>query len=411
MLRILQLPGLKDIEQLLRQIKVDPYGIKIMAPKALDFLIKVDSLSCIEANILKQEMLSLGADAAVSRGTLIGKSRKTDCLLIGNMSQYNRLGNKLNKQPFGLNKFAVELRDTINNYQKNNFLLNLSRFKLNIRPDRTFIVGIVNLTPDSFSADGLYESHKSQSKKEKNLTDSIIEYVCKLVDDGADIIDVGGESSRPGAVPVSLKVELARTIPIIKLLAKKIKVPISIDTYKPEVAMAALDNGAVMVNDISGLKNPAMIKLVAKQKSAIVIMHSKGCPENMQNNPNYKLVIEEIIKYLDNAVIRAQDGGINKEKIVIDPGIGFGKSVEHNLQIIKNLKEFKILGRPILIGTSRKSFIGRVLNAGLNDRLAGTISTCILAAKNGANFLRVHDVGMVQQAIKMFDAVNKTERD
>ncbi|MFH1442380.1 MAG: dihydropteroate synthase [Candidatus Omnitrophota bacterium] len=401
-MRILQVDNLNRLTQIMRDIHVDPYGIKIMRLKGIMHLIKLNSIPNIAANILKQEMLSLGGDVAVSRDSLIGKNKKTDCLVMGNLSQINRLNHKLNRQPFGLSRLGLDISQAIENYQKDNLTLELGRYRLNLKR-RTHIMGIINLTPDSFSGDGLCPSsvvHRPSS------IEKIIEFVEKMINDGADIIDVGGESSRPGASTVSLKEELARTIPVIKQLVKRIKVPISIDTYKPEVAKAALDNGAVMVNDISGLRNPAMVKLVAREKSGIVIMHSKGSPKNMQNNPKYKSVIDEIIKYLGNAIIRARDAGINREKIIIDPGIGFAKNIEHNGQILKNLKEFKVLGQPILIGASRKSFIGSILNAGVNDRLAGTISTCILAAKNGANFLRVHDVGMVKQAIKVFDTVN-----
>ncbi len=380
----------------MQDIKVDSYGIKIMLPKAIQYLVRINSLPCIKANILKQEMLSLGGDVAVARDALTGKAKKTDCLLMATLSQFNRLTEKLNKQPFGLDRLAHDLSDSLTNYQKDEFNLNLGRYKLALRQDRTYIMGIVNLTPDSFSADGLYRTAYSVKR--------IVEFVEKMVDDGADIIDIGGESTRPGAEPIPVKEELERTMPIIKKIARKIKVPISIDTYKPEVARQALDNGASLVNDITGLNNK-MAKIVSKYKAGVVIMHMKGNPRTMQNNPVYKNLIDEIIEYLDKALSEAVAWGIDRERIIVDPGIGFGKTLEHNLEILKRLKEFKVLGRPILVGPSRKSFIGKILNVGPQERIFGTLSACVLAVKNGTNIIRVHDVKEVKQALRVAGAI------
>jgi dihydropteroate synthase len=400
-MRVLEINHPKHITELMREIKVDPYGIKIMAPKAISYTVRINSLTNIEANILKQEMLSLGGDAALSRDALTGKIKRTDCLLIGNLSQFNRLGTKLNKQPFGLNNLGLDLMRALNNYQRDGFILNLGRYKLSLAK-RPYIMGAVNLTPDSFSGDGLYKAQSSKLKAQNY----IIDYVEQLVKDGADIIDIGGESSRPGAKPLSAKEELARTIPIIKALSKKIKAPISIDTYKPEVAKQALDNGAVMVNDITGLKNAKMARLVARYKAAVVIMHMQGNPRTMQKNPVYGSLLDEIIEYLQKAINRALCAGIAQEKIIIDPGIGFGKTAEHNLKILRRLSELKVLGRPILVGPSRKSFLGKILNAGPRERIFGTVSSCILAVKNGAKIVRVHDVKEVKQALKVFTAID-----
>jgi len=393
-MHILQINRPQDIKLIMQDIRVDPYGIKIMLPKAITHLLRMNSVSNITANILKQEMLSLGGDVAVGRDALTGKTRKTDCLLMGNLSQFNRLSGKLNKQPFGLDKLAGDLSRALINYQRDNFIIDLGRHKLNLGK-RPHIMGIVNATPDSFSGDGFCQSP------------AIINYAEKMVEDGADIIDVGGESSRPGAKAVSIKEELARTIPVIKALSKKIKKPVSIDTYKPEVAKVALDNGAVLVNDVTGLRNPRMAKLIARYKAAVVIMHMLGNPRTMQKDPHYSSLIDEIIEYLERAINLAQDAGIDKEKIIIDPGIGFGKTLKHNLEILKRLAEFKALGRPILVGTSRKSFIGKILNVAPQERIFGTVATCVSAVQNGAKILRVHDVGEVKQALKVLDAINQ----
>jgi len=411
-MRILNPPNYKELKKMMQEIKVDRYGIEIMVPKGIIHILRINSLSCIAANILKQEMLSLGGDVAVARGALTGKIKKTDCLLIATLSQFHRLIEKLKEQPFGLDRLAQDLSGILANYQKDKFRLDLGKYKLNFN-GRVHIMGIVNLTPDSFSGDGLYQGQglsPSQLKRtapKGTVPERVINFIEKMVEDGADIIDVGGESTRPGAKPVSLKEELRRTIPVIKKMTKTIKVPISIDTSKPQVAKQALDNGAVMVNDITGLRNPKMAKVVSDYKAGLVIMHMKGNPRTMQNNPVYKSLLDEIIDYLDKAIKQATDAGVDKNKIIIDPGIGFGKTLEHNLEILKNLRELKILGRPILIGPSRKSFIGKILNVGPGERIFGTVSSCVLAVKNGAQMLRVHDVKAVKQALKVTEAILK----
>lgn len=401
-MRIIQDYNDADLSKLFQEIKVDPYGKKIMQTKASFYLVKINSLACIAANILKQEMLSLGADAAVARNTISGRIKSTDCLLMASLAQLKSLNEKLKHQPFGLDKLAVDLSLALKNYRRDRFILDLGKYRLNLSR-RTHIMGIVNITPDSFSGDGLYDRSKSQEVRIKN----ILEYAEDLAKQGADIIDVGGESSRPGAKRIPVKEELARVIPVIKNLVKKVRLPVSVDTYKPEVAEQALDNGATIVNDITGLKDKKMLKVAAKYKSAVVIMHMQGTPRIMQKNPRYKSLIDEIIDYLGKAVSRAVDAGIDKNKIIIDPGIGFGKTVEHNLEILKRLKEFKTLGVPILAGTSRKSFIGKILDAQPQKRLSGTISSCILASLNGANILRVHDVRAVRDALKISDRAVK----
>ncbi len=398
MLRVLQTSNQKKIKQIMQEIGVDPYGIKIMLPKAQGYLLKADALNNISANILKQEMLSLGGDVALARGALTGKVKKTDCLIMGTLSQFNRLSYKLHKQPFGLNRMGQEIKQALKNYREEGLSLNLKGHKFNFEK-RSYIMGIVNITPDSFSGDGIYA--KGLSPK-GTVPSAAVDYAQKLIEDGADIIDIGGESTRPGAKPVSLRDELSRVIPVIKALSKKINAPLSVDTYKPEVAKQALDNGATMINDITALRNKNMAKVVSRYKAAIVLMHMRGNPRSMQKNPHYISLIDEIVEYLANAIDRAEEAGV-REKIIIDPGIGFGKTLEHNLEILKRLQEFKILGRPILIGTSRKAFIGKILNAGPEDRIFGTVASCVLASKNGANILRVHDVKAVKQALLIKD--------
>lgn len=409
-MRILQISDPKNLRQIMQELKVDKYGINIMLPKAVSRLVRINSLSSITANILKQEMLSLGGDVAVARGALTGKTKKTDCLLMATLSQFSRLAGKLKQQPFGLDKLAEDLTSSLLNYQRDKFILDLGRHKLRLGFGKTYIMGIVNLTPDSFSGDGLFQGLSPSGLKgtltKGTVPERIIDFVEKMVADGADIIDVGGESSRPGAKPVSVKEELKRTIPLIKRIARRINVPISIDTYKPQVAREALDSGAAIVNDITGLRNNKMIDVVSKYKAGIVLMHMKGSPPTMQRAPLYGSLMDELIDYLNKAINRAVERGIDKEKIILDPGIGFGKTLEHNLEILNRLAELKISGRPILAGPSRKSFIGKILHAESQERTFGSISACVLAAKNGAHIVRAHDVKALRHALKVSDSIN-----
>ncbi len=397
-MRIVEITNQQELRKVMHDLKVDPYGIEIMAPKGKFYLVKIENIPPAAANILKQDMLSLGGDVAVPRDLLVGKLKKTNCLLLGNLSQIRHLINKLKRQPFGLKRQAVDLSRVINNYENNALSYAAGTFKFNLSR-RTHIMGIINLTPDSFSGDGLYSGDSS------DFVDHAVRLAEKMESEGADIIDIGGESSRPGAKPVSLKEELERTIPAIKKISRKVKVAISIDTYKPEVALQALDNGAVIINDISGLKNPQMFKAVAKYNAGVVVMHMKGKPVNMQNNPSYVSVMDEIVGYLSAATNAAREFGLKEENIAVDPGIGFGKTFEHNLEIIKHIKELKVLGLPILVGLSRKSFIGKILENEPKDRLHGTIASCVLATAGGANIVRVHDVGPIKEALKVSDAI------
>jgi dihydropteroate synthase len=263
---------------------------------------------------------------------------------------------------------------------------------------KTHIMGILNITPDSFTDGGAFYRK-----------DSAIEHGLRMVEDGADIIDIGGESTRPGSDPVLYEEETRRTIPVIEELAKRVKVPISIDTYKADVAKKALDAGASMVNDISGLRfDPEMAGVVAEYKVPVVVMHIKGTPKNMQANPEYEALIPEIMDYLRVSVRLAVDAGVGEDMIIIDPGIGFGKTFEHNLQILKDLHEFTLLEKPLLIGPSRKAFIGNILgNAAPSERLEGTAAAVAISIMNGAHIVRVHDVKEMAKVSRVADAIKR----
>ncbi len=273
-------------------------------------------------------------------------------------------------------------------------ILRLGRYTLE-RGKRTYLMGILNVTPDSFSDGGLFLD-----------PGRACEHAHRMVEEGADLIDVGGESTRPGAFPVPLEEELKRVLPVIKRLSKELKVPLSVDTYKAEVAEAALGEGADLVNDIGALRlDPRMASVVARAKAGVVLMHMKGSPRTMQENPTYEDLIGEVLTFLRTQVEVAEGAGIEPSAILVDPGIGFGKRVEHNLQLLKRLSEFQVLGKPILIGPSRKSFIGAVLKLPLEERLEGTAAAVAAAVLNGAEVVRVHDVRPMARIVRMIDAI------
>ncbi len=394
---VLTLKTPKEIVEVFKRIGVDLGGVDIMRRKGFLRCIKLNKVSCFSANILKQEMLSLGGDVALSRGTLTGKDKYTDCLLIGNSAQISNLIEKLRIQPFGLSALGKKLKTILKNFEKAELTLSIGSKKV-IVGQRSLIMGIINVTPDSFSGDGILSAG----------LDCALERAVDMVDSGADIIDVGGESSRPGSKRIAVKEELARVMPVLKKLVNKVKVPVSIDTVKSEVAHKALDLGVAIVNDISALRfDKKMAKLIARYNATVVLMHMQGQPNTMQTAPKYEDVIGEIINFLDDAIKRALDSGIKKDRIIIDPGIGFGKTLAHNLDILNHLESFKGLGRPVLVGLSRKRFIGSILNNEVCDREFGTSAALSIAIANGADILRVHNVKEMVRVAKIADAITK----
>lgn len=260
---------------------------------------------------------------------------------------------------------------------------------------RPHIMGILNVTPDSFSDGSVFLN-----------TDTAVERALEMEADGADIIDVGGESTRPYAPAVDEKEELRRVLPVIRRLAARLRIPISIDTYKAAVAEEALRAGAEIVNDISGCSfDPRMAEVVASTGAGLVIMHTRGRPSEMQQDTSYRSLIPEITDYLSQKMAHAAACGVERERIVLDPGIGFAKNLQGNLEILRRLDEFAVLGRPILIGSSRKGFIGTVLGRDVGDRLFGTAATVALAVAHGASLLRVHDVKPMRDVALMAHAV------
>ncbi len=262
---------------------------------------------------------------------------------------------------------------------------------------RTHVMGILNVTPDSFSDGGHYLE-----------LDRAVEHAIEMAHDGADIIDVGGESTRPYSRKISEAQETDRVIPVIEALKYELTIPISIDTYRASVAQEAVRAGASIVNDISALRfDPLMASAIARAGVPVVLMHMKGTPENMQDNPVYKDLVTEIMDFLKDAIDRSSKAGIREDLIIVDPGIGFGKSFDNNLQIIKELSRFSSLRKPVLIGTSNKSFIGHILDKIVNERDTGTMATVAASVLNGANIVRVHDVRKAVETVRVIDSIKK----
>lgn len=371
----------------LMTLGVDPVGIERMAAKMLLRLVRIDRVTCRAANILKQEMLALGGDAAVARGTVACSLPTTDVVLIGTLKQLEHLAKRLGVQPFGLANLGQELIQLLAWLDKPATLLRGRTVELDLSRPR--IMGILNATPDSFSDGGRY-----------NRVDAALMRAGEMVAEGADLIDVGGESTRPGALAVSVEEELDRVIPIIEALHAEFALPLSIDTSKSGVAAAAAAAGVEFVNDISGLQFDAqMAKVVAASSAGLILMHTRGRPETMQHDTKYLDLTGQVISGLRDSLSLALAAGVKVERIAVDPGIGFGKDVAGNLELLRHLDELHSLGRPLLLGTSRKSFIGTIL--GEDDpvqRLHGSLATVALAVAAGVRLLRVHDVRASREA-------------
>jgi dihydropteroate synthase len=391
--RMLHIATPLDAERELSLIHVDPVGIAMMASKMLTRCVKLPGLQCRQANILKQEMLALGGDAAVARGTVACSIERTDVILIGTDKQLHALCGKLAPQPFGLPALAAELKELLAHAAQRPRFWRTGKQELSL--ERPLIMGILNVTPDSFSDGNLYSDPARA-----------IDRALEMAAEGADIIDIGGESTRPGAAPVSTEEELKRLIPVISALAGKTACPISVDTWKSPVAHAAMDAGAAIINDISGFTfDPQMAAVAARTGAGVVLMHTRGTPQSMQHDTVYADLIGEITHYLRQSLAIAAKAGIEQDRIAIDPGIGFAKTVAQNLEILRRLREFTSLGLPLLAGTSRKSFIGKVLNRETGQRTHGTAATVALAVLGGADILRVHDVREMRDVADMAHAI------
>ncbi len=378
----------------MKRMDVHKEGISIMLPKAQFRAVKIKDVSATKANIIKQDILSFGGEAATAKGAINHSVKTTDVLIFGTIQQIKSLTSKLKRQYFGLKDIAVRIEDALASYDGAPQPLKIGGRKFSFGR-RTYVMGILNVTPDSFSDGGKFINFSDAVSRGR-----------KMIDEGADIIDIGGESTRPGALPVSAGEEIKRVIPVIKELSKIKGAVISIDTAKSKVAEEAVRAGASMINDVSALRfDKKMAEVAGRHKVPVVLMHMLGNPRTMQENPRYEDLISDIIFYLQNSISLAIKGGVPKSRIIVDPGFGFGKTVEHNLEILRRLKELKVLGCPILIGTSRKATIGSILNLPPDKRLEGTAATVVSAIANGADIVRVHDVAEISRVVRMSDAI------
>ena len=391
--RFLTVESAADAERELRRIGVDPGGISSMVSKMETRCIHLSRLQCRQANILKQEMLSLGGDAAVARGTVACGIPSTDVILIGTVKQLTLLCRKLSAQPFDLPRLSHELSGLLRHTGSGVAFWSTSRRKLNL--SRPLIMGILNVTPDSFSGGERYLDPRRA-----------VERALEMLDEGADIIDIGGESTRPGAPAVSAEEEAARIVPVIAGLAGQTSCVVSVDTWKSRVARAAIDAGAEIINDISGLRfDGELASVAANAKAGIVLMHTRGLPETMQRDTTYTDLIFEVCQGLRESVATAESAGIERQRIAIDPGIGFAKNCDGNLEILRRLPEFRSLGLPVLVGTSRKAFIGTITGRPVEERTFGTAATVALSIANGATIVRVHDVAAMRDVVMMARAI------
>ncbi len=343
-----------------------------------------DDLSAADADRLVALVRAAGEDAFVCR-----KAKVPRVMVTCRPSFFDQVS--VNEGDLG--ELGRPMADAFHNFHSD-YVQPLRLQKRELRFDRTLVMGILNVTPDSFSDGGLHRS-----------VEGAVDHGMAMVDQGADIIDIGGESTRPGAAPTSIKEELSRVIPLIKGLAPSLNIPISIDTRHAEVARQAVDIGAEIINDVSGIGDPGMIDVLKDTGAAAIVMHMRDEPTNMQSNTIYDDIVGDIGGFLVSRIENAVLAGIDRSRMAIDPGIGFGKDVKGNLDIIRRLREFRSYGRPILVGASRKGFIGKIVGGGPDERMTGSLTVASAAIMNGANIIRAHDVLETVKMARMTDAI------
>ena len=378
-MNIYQLGHITDKKAALRALDVESGGVGIMAKKMelLHFFIK--DLKTPAANILKQDALSIGAELAVPGGVILCEKPTYDCILIGTRKHIELLSKKELAQPFGLKIVATELK----------------KF-LSVKTYPTQIMGVINANDDSFFAGSRFQAEDAMKR---------IEF---MIESGASIIDVGAVSSRPGADAVSGTEELSRIKPICDIIKSEQlykKAVFSVDTYTPDVAEYALDSGFSLINDITGASNEEIIKLAVKHEAKLCIMHMKGTPKNMQKEPTYDNVVVEISEFFEDRIGKCESLGLSRENIILDVGIGFGKTLEHNIMLIRNMAHFKVFGCEVLVGASRKSMINKIISSTTEERLPGTLAIHLKAVENGASIVRCHDVPEHKQALSVLKAI------
>lgn len=392
-LRWVTLENVAEAKKALTQIGSDPAGVAGMAGKAVGRGIKLEQTPLWVAHILKQEMLSVGGDAAVHRDVIVNKIEATDVMLLGTVRQLERLAHKILAQPFGLKEIGRELERLLVALEPPpRRVLNCRGLELELG-GRTLVMGILNVTPDSFYDGGRYDS-----------LEKVVARARSLEEEGADILDVGAESTRPGHEGISAEEEWRRLAPVLEALRGQVEVPISVDTYKADVAARALQAGVHLINDVWGLqKDPAMAEVVGRYQAPVIVMHN-------QEGTVYNHLLGDVLTFLAKSVKLAEDQGLTGDQIIVDPGLGFGKTKEQNLELMARLAELKALGHPVLLGASRKNIIGKVLDQPVEERLEGTLATSVLGVAAGVDIIRVHDVRENRRAVQMADAIVRGQR-
>ncbi len=375
-MQIYQLGNIKNKKQFLKNLNVEGGGASIMSKKMELFYFYIKDLRTPAANILKQDALSIGAELAVPSGVITCAKEQYDCLLIGTRKHMEILSKKELAQPFGLKTVAKELQA----------FLKTKEYPIQI-------MGIINANDDSFFSGSRFKSTNA------------IEEIKQMMRDGATIIDIGAVSSRPGATEVSVEEELARIKPICDVISSEQlykSTSFSIDSYTPEVIEYALKSGFNLVNDITGASSDEVIKLAVKYSAKLCIMHMQGTPQTMQINPEYDDVMVEVSQFFEERIEKCEALGLSHDDIILDVGIGFGKTLEHNLTLIRNMGHFKKFGCEVLVGASRKSMIDKIVPTPTEERLAGTLAIHLKAIENGASIVRCHDVKEHIQAVTVW---------
>lgn len=377
----------------LEQIGVDPGAFPYLLPKAQFYWIKIKDISYRAANIIKQEMLSKGGEAAVARQAL-SLEGSGDVLLMGTRKHYYLLLKKLKVQPFGLIKVAEEIEKILSGLEQNEHTIDLPHGQCLKLGKRTLIMGILNITPDSFSDGGKYLN-----------PEKAVERAQEMLDQGADIIDIGAASSRPGAILAGEEEELSRLLPVLDKLAGKMI--ISIDTFRGRVARASLARGAHIINDIGQLQlDEGLLPVLVEKQAPVILMHNR---RHLRKNEPYQDLIADILNELDESMEMAVKAGLPDNKIIVDPGIGFGKTPAENRLLLKRLRDFRSLGKPVLLAASRKAFIGATLSLDVDQRLEGSLAAVAIGIINGADIVRVHDVEATRRLAEMIDAVRRED--
>jgi dihydropteroate synthase len=385
----------RDVVALMKAAKVHAGGFEYMVPKFSFFLVKIRRLEHRAANVLKQELLSLGHDAAVSMDVSLFREGQGDVVLGATRRALEALAEKLQEQPFGLPGVGRQIREALENFSHPAPHLPLADGRKVPLGDRPLVAGVLNVTPDSFSDGGRFQN-----------VEAAVERALEMVEEGADMIDVGGESTRPGASAVPEDEELRRVVPVVEAIRKRSSTLLSVDTRKAAVARAALEVGADVLNDVSaGRFDEEMLPLAAGAKVPVILMHMQGAPEMMQENPSYEDALFDVAGFFRERLEAAERAGVERERVVLDPGIGFGKTVEHNLVLLNHAQAFRSLGRPLMVGVSRKSFLGKILKLPVEERLEGGLAAQALAYLKGARLFRTHDVRAARCALDALHAV------